>query len=229
MFQRGTRRTDTTDRQPHTAMVQDPFQHGDIHEYEEAKDRLYEPPNFGVPPPSPPPTAPAPTPGPPSPPTASLETKLREAERTNTDLRATLEELQAAHVALETRRHDQVAALEHSQLLLKAHVRELKRNDCQLRHDHTRSMSRLHREAKERLEAAVEEERRQARNEVEAVRMEAEVVLGVERNRRELTRELARERIQAAIEEAQRGLAVLEVGVEEELPLGEMVSLVKRE
>jgi hypothetical protein len=203
--QRGARRTETTDRQTHTAIGQDPIQHDDVHEYGEAQDRLYEQPNFGDPPPYPPPIAPVPAPGPQSPPTASLETKLLEAERTNTGLRTTLEGLQAAHVALETRRRDQVAALEHSQLLLKARIRELERNDCQRRHDHARSMSLLHREVNERLETAVEEERRRGRNEVEIVRMEAEVVLGFERNRRELARELARERIQAAIGEAERG------------------------
>jgi hypothetical protein len=224
MLQQGARRTDTTDRQTHTAMMEDPLQHDDVHEYGEAQDRLYGQPNFGDPPPSPPPTAPAPAPGPQSPPTASLETKLLEAERSNTDLHATLEGLRAAQVALETHRRDQVAALEHSQALLKARIRELERNDCQQRHDHARSMSVLHREAKERLETAMEKERRRGRNEMEAMRMKAQAVLGAERNRREL----ARERIQTAIGETERGLTLLEVGADEDVPFGEMASPVKR-
>jgi hypothetical protein len=218
VFQRGARLPNTADSQTHTATMEDPLQHDNVHEYGEAQ------PIFGGPPPSPPPTVPAPAPGPQSPPTASLETKLREAERTNTDLHATLKGLRAAHVALETRRRDQVAALEHSQALLKARIRELERNDCQQRHDHARSVSVLHREAKERLETAVKKERRRGRNEVEAVRMKAQAVLGAERNRQEL----ARERIQTAIGEAERGLALLEVGVEEDVPFGEIASPVKR-
>jgi hypothetical protein len=155
MFQRGARLPNTADISTNTAMVQESHQSQDTQVYTEEHEPKYTKSLQD----SPLSTAHAP----PSPKTPSLKEKLVKAERTNASLVASIEDLQAAHTALEARHANEVVVSERSHVLLKTRIRELEENDRQRRHENARFQSLLKTEADKRRVA----EERRARQEGE--------------------------------------------------------------
>jgi hypothetical protein len=223
VFQRGARLPNTADISSNTAMAQESHQTQDTQVYIEEHELKYtnSPHDSPLSPPS---TAHAP----PSPKTPSLAEKLVEAERTNASLVASIEDLQAAHTALEARHANEVAVSERSHVLLKTRIRELEENDRQRRHENARFQSLLKTEADKRcvaeerrarqegerlstaVQSAVHEERCRWAGEVERMHREAKA-LRAEMCGRELAQIQARERFQAAMGEVERGMALMGV------------------
>jgi hypothetical protein len=228
--QRGASRADATDRATNAATMQESHQTLDAQVYTEEHELKYTK-SLQDSPLSPVLTT-TPAPPSPSPATASLEEKLLDAERTNISLVASLEDLQAAHVALEVRRANESAVSERSHVRLKARIRELEENDRQRRHENIRFQSLQKTEEEERrvaeerrarqegerlgtaVQSAVHEERCRWAGEVERIRREAEA-LRAEMCGQELAQIQARERFQAAMGEVERGMALMGVVAKE--------------